>query len=112
VDKQQIDALLAANRESLAATPQAAPQKHAEHQEKAAAIAVAQAAVATAAGPHISIDDFLASTCALRASAKPGTVEGADKLVRLLLDVGPLGTRQVFAGIKAAYDPAPRWSAG
>jgi methionyl-tRNA synthetase len=33
-------------------------------------------------------------------------VEGADKLVRLLLDIGPLGTRQVFAGIKSAYDPA------
>jgi methionyl-tRNA synthetase len=33
-------------------------------------------------------------------------VEGADKLVRLLLDIGSLGTRQVFAGIKSAYDPA------
>jgi methionyl-tRNA synthetase len=42
----------------------------------------------------------------LRASARPRQVEGADKLVRLLLDIGPLGTRQVFAGIKAAYDPA------
>ncbi len=26
--------------------------------------------------------------------------------MRLQLDVGELGTRQVFAGIKAAYDPA------
>ena len=33
-------------------------------------------------------------------------MEGADKLVRLVLDIGPLGTRQVFAGIKAAYQPA------
>ena len=33
-------------------------------------------------------------------------VEGADKLLKLTLDVGPLGTRQVFAGIKSAYDPA------
>ncbi len=33
-------------------------------------------------------------------------VEGADKLLRLELDVGELGTRQVFAGIKQAY-PEP-----
>ena len=30
----------------------------------------------------------------------------ADKLLRLQLDLGALGTRQVFAGIKSAYDPA------
>ena len=33
-------------------------------------------------------------------------VEGADKLLKITLDVGTLGTRQVFAGIKSAYDPA------
>ena len=33
-------------------------------------------------------------------------VEGADKLIRVQLDVGALGQRQVFAGIKSAYDPA------
>ena len=33
-------------------------------------------------------------------------VEGADKLLKITLDVGALGTRQVFAGIKSAYDPA------
>src|SRR5690606_23263854 len=33
-------------------------------------------------------------------------VEGADKLLRLTLDVGALGRRQVFAGIRSAYDPA------
>jgi len=35
--------------------------------------------------------------------AKP--VEGADKLIELTLDIG-IETRTVFAGIKAAYDPA------
>jgi methionyl-tRNA synthetase len=106
VDKRQIDALLAANRESLATAPPVAPQKHAEHQEKAAAVAVAQAAVPTAAGPHIGIDDFLRSDLRIARISEAERVEGADKLLRLLLDVGPLGTRQVFAGIKAAYDPA------
>src|SRR4029079_15697559 len=32
--------------------------------------------------------------------------EGAARLWRLTLDVGARGTRQVFAGIKSAYDPA------
>ncbi|MBF8272283.1 MAG: methionyl-tRNA synthetase [Magnetococcales bacterium] len=33
------------------------------------------------------------------------TVEGADKLLRLVLDVGPLGVRSVLAGIRAFYTP-------
>ncbi|MHB1660239.1 MAG: methionine--tRNA ligase subunit beta, partial [Acidithiobacillus sp.] len=32
------------------------------------------------------------------------SVEGADKLLHLTLDIGE-GTRSVFAGIKSAYDP-------
>ena len=32
-------------------------------------------------------------------------VEGADKLLKLNLNVGELGDRQVFAGIKKAYNP-------
>jgi hypothetical protein len=50
VDKKQVDALVEANRESLAATPQPRRRKHAEQQEKAAAVAVAQAAVGAAPG--------------------------------------------------------------
>lgn len=33
-------------------------------------------------------------------------VPEADKLLRLKVSLGELGTRQIFAGIKAAYDPA------
>ena len=32
-------------------------------------------------------------------------IEGSDKLLKLTLDVGSLGTKQVFAGIKSAYHP-------
>ncbi len=32
-------------------------------------------------------------------------VEGADKLLRLTLDIGEGKTRNVFAGIKSAYQP-------
>ncbi len=106
VDKKQMDALVEANRDSLASPPAPAPQKHAEKQEKAAAVAVAQAAVAADAGAHIGIDDFMKIDLRIARIAEASHVEGADKLVRLVLDIGPLGTRQVFAGIKAAYDPA------
>ena len=34
------------------------------------------------------------------------TIAGADKLLKLRLDVGELGERDIFAGIRAAYDPA------
>ncbi len=33
-------------------------------------------------------------------------VPEANKLLRLVVDLGPLGQRQIFAGIKSAYDPA------
>ena len=33
-------------------------------------------------------------------------IAGADKLLRLRLDVGELGEREILAGIRAAYDPA------
>ena len=36
---------------------------------------------------------------------KAEAVEGADKLLRLTLDLGN-GSRNVFAGIKSAYNPA------
>ncbi|TMQ78457.1 methionine--tRNA ligase [Candidatus Accumulibacter phosphatis] len=106
VDKTQVEALLAANRQSLAATLQTSPQRHAEQQEKAAAGAVVQAAIGASVKPHISLDDFMSVDLRIARISEATPVDGADKLVRLLLDVGALGTRQVFAGIKTAYDPA------
>ncbi len=37
---------------------------------------------------------------------KAESIPEADKLLKLQIDLGPLGTRQIFAGIKNAYDPA------
>ena len=37
--------------------------------------------------------------------AKAEHVEGADTLLQLTLDLGDMGTRNVFAGIKSAYQP-------
>ncbi|HEY6865112.1 MAG TPA: methionine--tRNA ligase subunit beta, partial [Burkholderiales bacterium] len=54
----------------------------------------------------ISIDDFAKVDLRIARIARAEHVEGADKLLKLTLDVGALGTRTVFAGIKSAYDPA------
>jgi methionyl-tRNA synthetase len=53
----------------------------------------------------ISIDDFAKIDLRIARIANAEHVEGADKLLRLTLDLGDLGTRQVFAGIKSAYAP-------
>ena len=59
-----------------------------------------------AAGPsHISIDDFAKLDLRIAKIVKAEHVEGADKLLKLSVDLGELGTRQVFAGIKSAYSP-------
>ena len=105
IDPKQIVALVEANKESLGVVANAtepSPQKHAEKQEKAVAVATAQAE----AGPHISIDDFMKVDLRIAKIVEAGHVEGAEKLIRLSLDIGEEKPRQVFAGIKSAYDPA------
>ncbi len=53
----------------------------------------------------ISIDDFSKIDLRIAKIVKAEHVDGADKLLKLTLDIGD-GTRTVFAGIKSAYDPA------
>jgi methionyl-tRNA synthetase len=84
IDPKQIEALIAANKETPAMNT-----------------ATAQPATDT-----ISIDDFSKVDLRIAKIVNAEGVEGADKLLKLTLDVGALGTRQVFAGIKSAYDPA------
>lgn len=64
----------------------------------------ADAAQHEALKPEISIDDFNKVDFRIAVITDAQPVEGADKLVQLTLDIG-LGTRNVFAGIKAAYKP-------
>jgi methionyl-tRNA synthetase len=58
----------------------------------------------TAAGT-ISIDDFNKIELRIAKIVKAEAVEGADKLLKLTLDLGG-SAKTVFAGIKSAYDPA------
>ncbi|MCB1629232.1 MAG: methionine--tRNA ligase [Xanthomonadales bacterium] len=53
----------------------------------------------------INIDDFNKVDLRIARIVSADHVEGADKLLRLVLDIGS-EQRQVFAGIKSAYDPA------
>ena len=54
---------------------------------------------------YIDIKQFAEIDLRVAKIVKASNVEGADKLLKLNLDVGDLGERQVFAGIKKSYDP-------
>ena len=62
-------------------------------------------AAPTAAAATITIDDFAKIDLRVAKIVKAEQVEGADKLLKLTLDIGS-EQRTVFAGIKSAYDPA------
>jgi methionyl-tRNA synthetase len=77
---------------SAAATPTATP-------------AATATAAQTAPPAPISIEDFMRIDLRVAKVLEADVIPGADKLLKLRLDVGELGERQVFAGIRAAYDP-------
>jgi len=54
---------------------------------------------------YINIDQFADIDLRVAKIKNASHVDGADKLLQLTLDVGDLGERNVFAGIKKAYDP-------
>lgn len=54
---------------------------------------------------HASIDDFMKIDLRVAKVVDASEVEGADKLIQLTLDVGELGQKTVFAGIKSKYSP-------
>jgi methionyl-tRNA synthetase len=94
VDPKQIEALLAANRESLAPaaeTAAAAPAKTVAKKQEEPGV--------------ISIDDFAKVDLRIAKIVDCKAVEGSDKLLQLTLDVGEDKTRNVFSGIKSAYQP-------
>ncbi len=69
------------------------------------AIEPSSASPSPAAPPTISIDEFKRIDLRVARIAGAERVEGADKLLRLTLDLGG-ETRTVFAGIKSSYEPA------
>ena len=55
--------------------------------------------------PEVTIDDFSKIDLRVALVVEAEHVEGADKLLRLTLDLGG-ESRNVFAGIKSAYEPS------
>jgi methionyl-tRNA synthetase len=56
--------------------------------------------------PEIKIDDFAKVDLRIAKIVKAELVEGSDKLLRLTLDAGEGRLRNVFSGIRSAYQPA------
>ena len=52
---------------------------------------------------EINIDDFMQIDLRIAKVINAEMVEKADKLIKLQLDLGDLGKKTVFAGIKKAY---------
>lgn len=92
IDPKQIDAMTEANKENLQTTPVVAPIINAS-------------ATALPEAEYISIDDFTKVDLRIAKIVNAEHVEGAEKLLKLQLDIGEEKLRQVFAGIKSAYDP-------
>jgi methionyl-tRNA synthetase len=55
--------------------------------------------------PQITIDDFTKLDLRVALVVEAELVEGADKLLKLTVDVGEEKKRTVFAGIRSAYSP-------
>jgi methionyl-tRNA synthetase len=89
VDNDKVQAMLEDSRDSTPATSDG---------EAAGKAAVDES-------EQITIDDFLKVDLRAARVVRAAHVEGADKLLQLTLDVGELGERNVFAGIKAKYSP-------
>ncbi|MFA6120224.1 MAG: methionine--tRNA ligase [Sideroxydans sp.] len=90
LDPKLIESMIAANQESLKSMTETP--------------AVAKPAIAPIA-ETISIDDFSKIDLRVARIANAEHVEGAEKLLKLTLDIGEENPRTVFAGIKSAYDP-------
>ncbi len=118
VDPKQIEALVAANRQSLQPANAAPDQQGSGNagaskgkgqqadgtSAKNTKGAKAETTVDNANGV-ISIDDFAKIDLRVALIVDCKAVEGSDKLLQLTLDVGEQKTRNVFSGIKSAYRP-------
>ena len=97
VETDKIQAMIDATQKAYAAQQEQATSK--------------AAAAATGFEPEIVFDDFAKIDLRVARIIEAEHVEGADKLLALKLDLGPDQngepiTRQVFSGIKSAYQPA------
>ena len=109
IDLKAIEAMIEANKENLGVTANVKP---AVIKTASPAATPVLASSDVAEGSYISIDDFTKIDLRIAKIVNAEHVEGAEKLLKLMLDIGEVNdagestTRQVFAGIKSVYDPA------
>ena len=93
IEQDKLDAILVASKESMAAEQKPALTEAAKKDSNIEPIA-----------DEIQFDDFAKIDLRVAKIINAEHVEGADKLLKLTLDIG-LTEKQVFAGIKSAYAP-------
>lgn len=102
VEMTKVEAMVEGSKENLQPAAPAPVAKAAE--TKAAPAAVSAESTIEPINETITIDDFAKLDLRVARIINAEHVEGADKLVKLQLDLGN-EQRQVFAGIKSAYQP-------
>ena len=98
IDPKAIEAMTEANKENLTATPVVTQVANNQPSYPTHSL--------EGEGSYISIDDFMKVDLRIAKIVNAEHVEGAEKLLKLTLDIGEETTRQVFAGIKSTYEPA------
>jgi methionyl-tRNA synthetase len=93
IEQDKLDAILAASRESMASEQKTDAKETGKKSSDIEPIA-----------DEIQFDDFAKIDLRVAKIVNAEHVEGADKLLKLTLDIG-LAEKQVFAGIKSAYAP-------
>ncbi|MEO8002301.1 MAG: methionine--tRNA ligase [Arenimonas sp.] len=107
IDPKNIEAMIEASKDSLAPAettpvPAKKPVGSAEV-AKPSAQTVATSVAPTSGSANIGIEDFAKLDLRIGKVLECEFVEGSDKLLRFKLDAGDLGERQIFSGIRAAY---------
>jgi methionyl-tRNA synthetase len=96
VDPKAVEAMVGASKEDMKVT---------DDTVAAAAAAPVPETTGSPLADEIGIADFQKVDLRVARITAAEHVEGADKLLKLSLDLGALGTRTVFAGIKSTYPP-------
>ncbi len=91
VDPKAVQAMLEASKENLPVNSETATAAAASNLEPIK--------------PEITMDDFAKLDLRIARIVRADYVEGADKLLKLTVDLGEGRTRNIFAGIRSAYDP-------
>ena len=103
VEQEKVDALVEASKEDLKQEHAVLDKKHKERKASTKKVDTKTDAIAPIAD-EIEFNDFAKIDLRIAKIIKAEHVEGADKLLQLTLDIGD-ETRNVFAGIKSAYQP-------